>query len=59
MTTGLLDELNRIELEGVLAHELSHVKNYDILVSTVAVVTVGTIALLSDLGLRFMSGAVA
>ncbi len=54
VTTGLLDVMNRVELEGVIAHELSHVKNYDILVSTVAVITVGTIALLSDLGLRFM-----
>ena len=54
VTTGLLQQMNRVELEGVLAHELSHVKNYDILVSTVAVITVGTIALLSDLGLRFM-----
>ena len=35
---GLLEKMNRIELEGVLAHELSHIKNYDILVSTLAVV---------------------
>jgi heat shock protein HtpX len=54
VTTGLLDTMNRVELEGVIAHELSHVKNYDILVSTVAVTAVGAIALLSDLGLRFM-----
>ncbi len=54
VTSGLLATMNRVELEGVLAHELSHVKNYDILVSTVAVVAVGAVALLSDLGLRFM-----
>jgi heat shock protein HtpX len=54
VTSGLLEKMNRIELEGVLAHELSHIKNYDILVSTLAVVKVGAIALLSDLGLRFM-----
>ena len=54
VTTGLLESMNRVELEGVLAHELSHVKNYDILVSTVAVTAVGAIALLADLGLRFM-----
>jgi heat shock protein HtpX len=54
VTTGLLDIMNRVELEGVIAHELSHVKNYDILVTTVAVTAVGAVALLSDLGLRFM-----
>jgi heat shock protein HtpX len=54
VTTGLLQKLNRIELEGVLAHELSHVKNYDILVSTLAVTMVGLVALLSDWGLRFL-----
>lgn len=53
VTTGLLQMLNRVELEGVIAHELSHVKNYDILAGTVAVIAVGTIALLADLGLRF------
>lgn len=53
VTTGLLQMMNRVELEGVIAHELSHVKNYDILASTVAVTAVGTIALLSDVGLRF------
>jgi heat shock protein HtpX len=54
VTSGLLEMMNRVELEGVLAHELSHIKNYDILVSTVAVVAVGAVALLSDIGLRFM-----
>jgi heat shock protein HtpX len=52
VTTGLLDKMNRIELEGVLAHELSHVKNYDILVSTLAVTMVGIVAVLADLGVR-------
>jgi heat shock protein HtpX len=54
VTTGLLDKMTRIELEAVLAHELSHVKNYDILVSTLAVTMVGVVVLLSDWGLRFM-----
>ena len=54
VTTGLLGKLNRIELEGVLAHELSHVKNYDILVSTLAVTMVGVVALLSDFAMRFL-----
>jgi heat shock protein HtpX len=53
-TTGLLEKMNRVELEGVLAHELSHIRNYDILVSTIAVTMVGIIALLSDFFLRFM-----
>ncbi|HVL05003.1 MAG TPA: M48 family metallopeptidase [Acidimicrobiales bacterium] len=54
VTTGLLEKLNRIELEGVLAHELSHVKNYDILVSTLAVTLVGVVALVADFSLRFL-----
>jgi heat shock protein HtpX len=54
VTTGLLDKLSRIELEGVLAHELSHVKNYDILVSTLAVTMVGVVALMADFALRFL-----
>ena len=53
VTTGLLDKMNRVELEGVLAHELSHIKNYDILVMTLAVTMVGMIALMSDLFLRW------
>ncbi len=52
VTTGLLEKMNRIELEGVLAHELSHIKNYDILVSTMAVTLVGVVAILSDIGIR-------
>ncbi len=54
VTTGLMDKLTRIELEGVVAHELSHIKNYDILVSTLAVTLVGVVALLADFSLRFM-----
>jgi heat shock protein HtpX len=48
VTTGLLDKLEKIELEGVLAHELSHIGNRDILLSTVVVVLVGFIALMAD-----------
>ena len=48
VTTGLLQKLNRVELEGVVAHEMSHIKNFDIRVQTLAVVMVGIIALLSD-----------
>jgi heat shock protein HtpX len=52
ITTGLLDILDRSELEGVIAHELSHIKNYDILISTVAVVLVGLISIISDFFMR-------
>ncbi len=52
VTTGLLQKLNRAELEGVIAHEMAHIKNYDILVQTLAVVMVGIVALLSDWILR-------
>ena len=54
VTTGLLEKMNRVELEGVLAHELSHIRNYDILVSTLAVTLVGSIALLTDMTIRLM-----
>ena len=54
VTSGLLDKMNRVELEGVLAHELSHIRNYDILISTMTVTLVGAIALLSDLAIRLM-----
>ena len=52
VTKGLLEKLNRAELEGVIAHEMSHIKNYDVLVQTLAVVMVGIVALLSDWILR-------
>jgi len=52
VTKGLLEKLNRVELEGVIAHEMSHIKNYDVLVQTLAVVMVGVVALLSDWMLR-------
>lgn len=54
VTTGLLEKMTRVELEGVLAHELSHVKNDDILVATVAVTCVGLVAILADIGIRFL-----
>ena len=54
VTTGLLQKLNRYQLEGVLAHELSHVADRDILLSTVAAILVGMIVLLSDWVLRSM-----
>ena len=54
VTTGLLEQMNRVELEGVVAHELSHIKNYDILISTLAVTMVGAVALLADLAIRMM-----
>ena len=54
VTTGLLEKMNRVELEGVIAHELSHIRNYDILVSTLAVTLVGSIALLTNVAMRTM-----
>ncbi|MGI9645456.1 MAG: M48 family metalloprotease [Ilumatobacteraceae bacterium] len=54
VTTGLLGLLDRVELEGVVAHELSHIRNYDILVSTLAVTMVGAIAMMTDLAIRMM-----
>ena len=53
VTRGLLERLERQELEGVLAHELSHIGNRDMLLSTVVVVLVGLVALISDLFLRW------
>jgi heat shock protein HtpX len=54
VTRGLIDKLDRTELEGVIAHELSHVGNHDIRVMLLVTVLVGTVALLSDWGLRSM-----
>jgi len=53
VTTGLLDKLDREELQGVIGHELSHVRNLDIRFSLIVGVLVGSIALLSDFFLRF------
>lgn len=53
VTSGLLEKLNKTELEGVIAHELSHIGNRDILISTIVVVLVGFVALLSDFFLRW------
>jgi len=53
VTSGLLDKLNKTELEGVIAHELSHVGNYDIRLMTIIVVLVGVVALMSDFFLRW------
>jgi heat shock protein HtpX len=54
VTTGLMEKMNRVELEAVLAHELSHIRNYDTLVMTVAVTLVGFLALMADFAFRFM-----
>lgn len=52
VTSGLLKILNKNELEGVIAHELSHIGNKDILISTIVVILVGFVALLSDFFIR-------
>lgn len=52
VTTGLLEQLDRSELEGVIAHELAHIGNRDILVMTVAVVLAGFLSVLADIFLR-------
>jgi heat shock protein HtpX len=54
VTTGLLEKMNRVELEGVVAHELAHIRNYDILVSTLAVTLVGAVAIVTDIAIRMM-----
>ena len=54
VTTGALEKLDKSELEGVLAHELSHVKNYDIRFITFAVVMVGLVSILANMAFRSM-----
>lgn len=52
VTTGIIEALENEELEGVIAHELSHIQNYDIRIMTIVVVLVGAIAILSDMFFR-------
>lgn len=52
VTTGLLEKLKKVELEGVIAHELSHIQNYDIRLMSIVVILVGLVTLLADLFLR-------
>jgi heat shock protein HtpX len=54
VTSGLLDKLDEEELEGVLAHEMSHIRNYDVRLMTYAAVLAGSIALLANIMLRAM-----
>lgn len=51
-TTGLLEKLNRTELEAVVAHELSHIKNYDIRLMTIVSILIGTLSILINLAVR-------
>ena len=53
MTRGLLQKMDHLELEGVIAHELSHIGNYDIRLMTLVVVLVGLVALMADFMFRF------
>ena len=53
LTTGIIEKLNRTEIEGVMAHELSHIVNYDIRLSAVVVGMIGIISLLLEMVLRF------
>lgn len=52
-TTGIIEKMDKYELEGVMAHELSHIKNYDILLSTVVSIFAGFVVMLSDFVMRF------
>lgn len=51
-TTGITEKLSKVELEGVIAHELSHIKNYDIRLMAIVVILVGLVALLADFFMR-------
>ncbi len=54
VTRGLMNRLNRQELEGVIAHEMAHINNYDVLLATVAIVLAGTIVFVSVIARRMM-----
>ncbi|WP_280771904.1 zinc metalloprotease HtpX [Salipaludibacillus daqingensis] len=54
VTSGLMDTLNREEVEGVIAHEIAHIKNYDVRLSTIALALVSVIAIISDIGSRML-----
>src|SRR5690625_2299553 len=53
-TTGILETLNREELAGVVAHELAHIRNYDIRLMTICIALVGVIALIANFGSRML-----
>lgn len=54
VTAGALQQLNQEELEGVLSHEMSHIKNYDVRLATITIGVVGAIALIAEIALRFL-----
>ncbi len=54
VTQGLLDTMNRVELEGVIAHEMSHIEDHDMLVGTIVSTLVGAVVLMSEFFLRWM-----
>lgn len=54
VTTGLLERLNRQEIEGVIAHEVAHIQNYDVRLATMAIALVAVIGLLSDVAMRWL-----
>jgi len=54
VTTGLLERLNRQEIEGVIAHEVAHIQNYDVRLATTAIALVAVIGVLSDMALRWL-----